>query len=272
MTIGTTRSCLYEGKVMHRRFAPAHRFSYRLFWMLVDLDELQCLDRNLPLFGVNRAAPVSFHERDHGPRDGSPLRAWIDAQLADAGLDLGSGPVRILCLPRIFGYVFNPLSVWFCHDPSGRLGAVLYEVSNTFGERHSYLFPVAGDAAAAHGCDKRFYVSPFTDMATRYAFRLVPPGDAMSLHIRQSGEAGDVLVATMAGGRVALTGRTLVSALLRHPLVTAKVMAGILWQAARLWQKGERPRARPEPPANPVTFVSPDPSHADDRAPLGAAA
>ncbi|MEK9661167.1 MAG: DUF1365 domain-containing protein [Alphaproteobacteria bacterium] len=269
MTIPALRSCLYEGKVMHRRFAPAHRFSYRLFWMLIDLDELKTLDRTLPLFAVNRAAPVAFHERDHGPRDGSPLRAWIDEQLAAAGLNLGGGPVRILCLPRILGYTFNPLSVWFCHDRAGRLGAVLYEVSNTFGERHSYLFPVRngnGEAVAPHGCDKAFYVSPFTDMATRYAFRLVPPADAMSLHIRQSGGVDDVLVATMAGRRIALTGRSLAGALVRHPLVTLKVMAAILWQAGRLWRKGARPRVRPVPPERTVTFVP------DELPPLDAAA
>jgi len=254
------RSCLYEGKVMHRRIAPAHRFSYRLFWLLLDLDELDRLDRDLPLFAVNRAGPVSFHERDHGPRDGSPLRPWIDARLAEAGIDLPGGAVRMLCLPRILGYVFNPISVWFCYDRAGQLAAVLYEVANTFGERHSYLFAIEDGVPQPHGCAKAFYVSPFTDMATDYAFRLVPPGDAMSLHIRQSGADGDVLIATMAGSRAPLTAAALGSLLLRYPLVTLKVMTGILWQAARLWRKGARVRVRPQPPANPVTFVSANPA------------
>jgi DUF1365 family protein len=252
------RSCLYEGKVMHRRIAPAHRFAYRLFWLLLDLDELSRLDHEVAGFTVNRAGLVSFHERDHGPRDGTALRAWIDARLADAGFDLGGGAVRLLCLPRILGYVFNPLSVWFCYDRDERLGAVLYEVSNTFGERHCYLFPVAGGEPAAHDCAKEFYVSPFTDMATRYAFRLAPPDAGMGLHIRQYGPAGDVLVATMAGRRGSLDGRALAGVLLRYPLVTGKVMASILWQAAHLWRKGLRPRVRPAPPENLVTFIPAD--------------
>ena len=265
MTGPAFRSCLYEGKVMHRRMAPAHRFAYRLFWLLVDLDELDQLDSDLPLFAVNRAGPVSFHERDHGPRDGSPLRPWIDARLAEAGLDLAGGAVRILCLPRILGYAFNPISVWFCHDRAGRLAAVLYEVANTFGERHGYLFAIESGVPRPHGCAKAFYVSPFTDMATRYAFRLVPPGAAMSLHIRQFDANGDVLVATMAGRRTPLTAASLGGVLLRYPLVTFKVMTGILWQAARLWSKGARARARPLPPAHPVTFVSEN--RASSRAP-----
>ena len=260
------RSCLYEGKVMHRRLAPAHRFGYRLFWLLVDLDELDRLDRDIPLLAVNRAGLCSFHERDHGPRDGTPLRPWIEARLAEAGIDIADGTVRLLCLPRILGYAFNPLSIWFCHDGDGRLAAVLYEVANTFGERHCYLFRMDG-APAPHGCAKEFYVSPFTDMATRYAFRLLPPDAAMSLHIRQyaddgAGEPVDVLIATMAGRRVALSGRTLVSALRRYPLVTVKVIAGILWEAGRLWRKGARPRPRPAPPADPVTIVSATPAPA----------
>jgi DUF1365 family protein len=252
------RSCLYEGKVMHRRIAPAHRFAYRLFWLLLDLDELSRLDHEVAGFTVNRAGLVSFHERDHGPRDGTALRAWIDVRLADAGLDLGGGAVRLLCLPRILGYVFNPLSVWFCYDRDERLGAVLYEVSNTFGERHCYLFAVAGGEATPHDCAKEFFVSPFTDMATRYAFRLAPPDAGMGLHIRQYDRSGDVLVATMAGRRSPLNGRALAGFLLRYPLVTGKVMASILWQAAHLWRKGLRPRVRPAPPENLVTFIPAD--------------
>jgi DUF1365 family protein len=162
-------SGLYASRVMHQRFFPVgHRFTYGVWYLLADLDELPRLDRAIPGFAHNRTALVSVHDRDHGPRDGSPLRPWIEARLAEAGIDLQGGPVRLLCFPRVFGYVFNPLSVWFCHGPDGELRAILYEVSNTFGETHGYLVPVpAGDdrAVIRSGFDKELFVSPFIDMA-----------------------------------------------------------------------------------------------------------
>ena len=136
-------SGLYRGRVVHQRLRPRrHRLGYRIFQMLLDLDELAALDAGLRLFGYNRPALVGFHDRDHGPGDGRPLRPYVEAELAKAGIDLGGGPIRLLCMPRVLGQVFNPLSLYFCCDRSGVLAAILYEVNNTFGERHSYLIPV----------------------------------------------------------------------------------------------------------------------------------
>jgi DUF1365 family protein len=253
-------SCLYWGKVMHRRLRPAaYRFSYRVFWNLIDLSELPALDREIAGFGYNRWGVVSFHDRDHGPRDGSPLRPWIDRHLDAAGIDCRGGAVKLLCFPRLFGFVFNPLSVWFCYDAGERLRAVLYEVRNTFGESHSYLIPIESDPGiSVHRCPKRFHVSPFLAMECDYGFRLTPPGHSMALHIRQSDKDGEILIATMAGERRAFTGRVLAQSLIRYPLMALKVVGAIHWHALRLWLKRVPFFPKPDAPSDSVTLGAPE--------------
>ena len=249
---------------MHERSFPTqHRLAYGVWYLLVDLDELDELDRRVTGLGVNRAAPVSFHEADHGPRDGSPLRPWIDARLEEAGVALDGGPVRILTFPRVAGYVFNPISIWFCWGPGEDLRAILYEVSNTFGERHDYLVPVAdGDVAGnARGrrvrtvFDKRLFVSPFIDMAASYDFSTRVPDERASVVVRETAAGGRVLVATLGARRRPLTGRTLAGTLLRYPLVTLKVIGGIHWEALKLWRKGAPYRRRGAPPTSPIPVI-----------------
>ena len=259
-------SGLYHGTVTHRRVKPVrHRLSYRVFSLLIDLDELPRLDRELRLFAHNRFGLLGFRDRDFGPRDGEPgdvepLKAWAAAQLARAGI-AGGGPVRILCFPRMLGFVFNPLSVWFCHRPDGSLAAIIHEVSNTFGQRHCYLIPAEPDAdgLVRQSCDKRFYVSPFMAMDTAYHFRIRPPvpsaGSGLVLAIRQTDAAGPVLHATLTATRAELSDRALLRAWARHPLMTLKVVAGIHWEALRLWRKGLAILPRPDAPADPVTIV-----------------
>ena len=256
---GKWRSRLYVGSVFHRRLRPKrHELRYGVFYMLLDLDELEALDRNLTGFGHNRFAPVSFHDRDHGAGDGRPLRQWIEGQLQRAGLSAEGGRIELLTLPRILGFTFNPLSIWFCRDKSDRLIAVLYEVNNTFGDRHSYLIPVHGDEEhLEQRCDKAFYVSPFIDVAGDYHFRLIPPGARFSLTIRESDGDGVLLTASFAGKAEVLSARRLALMLLRFPLLTLKVIAGIHWEALKLLAKGMRFKARPAAPASPVTLVSP---------------
>lgn len=256
-----TRSALYLGTVVHRRLRPVrHRLSYRVFSLLLDLDELPDLDRRLRLFGHNRTALIGFHDRDHGPGDGRPLKPWVEAQLAAAGI-AGGGPVRVLCFPRVLGMVFNPLTVYFCHRPDGTLSAILHEVNNTFGQRHSYLIPAetGADGLVRQSCAKGFYVSPFMAMETAYHFRIRPPDDGVSVAIRQTDGAGPVLHASLTAARAPLTDAGLLRAWLHHPLMTAKVVAGIHWEALHLWRKGLRLLPRPPAPATPVTVVSPTP-------------
>ena len=251
-------SCLYFGRVMHKRLRPfTHRFSYRCFAMLIDLDDLPALDKNLKFFSYNRANIFSFFDRDHGARDGTAARVWLDRQLAEQGIDLQGGQVQVLCMPRILGYVFNPLSIWFCRHRDGRMKAIVYEVRNTFGEQHSYVEAVSDDwneqDALLQSCDKAFYVSPFIGMKARYNFRIRVPAKVLSVVIRQQVPEGELLVATQNGRQAKLTSMALLSTLLRYPLMTYKVMGAIHWEALRLWLKGARltPRPGKQDPTDP---------------------
>lgn len=233
------RSSLYTGLVMHRRLAPRrHQFRYRVFAMLLDLEERAALDRGLRLFGWNRWAPFSFHDRDHG--DGGDLDAWLDGLLAGAGI-VADGRRQVLCYPRILGYVFNPLSVWFCHDAAGALKAIVHEVHNTYDERHAYVLPVTeSEGPHRQGCAKDFYVSPFLSRDCRYHFRIVPPGETVAIAIHETEAGQGVLDASFAGRRRALDDRALADMLLRYPLMTLKVIAAIHFEAVRLMAKGMR--------------------------------
>lgn len=256
-------SGLYVGSVMHHRVKPVrHRLSYRVFSLLADLDELPRLDRELRLFAHNHFGLICFNDRDFGPlgERGTDLKSWAGGQLAAAGIE-GGGPVRLLCFPRVLGFVFNPLCVWFCHRRDGTLAAIIHEVSNTFGQRHAYLIPAAPgpDGLVRQRCDKGFYVSPFMDMETAYHFRIHPPGgqagEPLAVSIRQTDAEGPVLHASLTARRVELTDGAILRAWTRHPLMTAKVVAGIHWEALHLWRKGLAIRPRPPAPAHPVTVV-----------------
>ncbi|WP_391345895.1 DUF1365 domain-containing protein [Azospirillum sp. A23] len=285
----------------HRVKPVRHRLSYRVFSLLADLDELPRLDRELRLFAHNRFGLLSFNDDDFGPLGGEfplppgervrvrgahnedsrdshamhpphpdplpggereikGLKQWAEGQLDAAGIE-GGGPVRLLCFPRVLGFVFNPLCVWFCHRRDGTLAAIIHEVSNTFGQRHAYLIPAAAgpDGLVRQRCDKGFYVSPFMDMETAYHFRIRPPGglagEPMAVSIRQTDAEGPVLHAALTARRVELTDGAILRVWARHPLMTAKVVAGIHWEALHLWRKGLAIRPRPPAPAHPVTVV-----------------
>ena len=251
-------SALYSGRVRHTRHRPRrHAFRYRVFMALFDLDELDALDRGLRVFSRNRPNLVSFYDADH-LAPGRPLRAQVEAHLADAGLAAG-GAIRLLCMPRVFGYAFNPLSVFFCHRVDGSLAAILYEVNNTFGQRHSYLLPVAagddGRRPIRQSCAKAFYVSPFMDMGLDYRFTIARPGDTTHVGIDAYAGAAPMITTAFGGRRSALSDRSLLSAVARHPLLTFKVVAGIHWEALFIWLKGIKPR--PRPPAPPVAVTAP---------------
>jgi DUF1365 family protein len=232
-------SAIYEGWVMHRRLRPRHhQFRYRVFSMLLELDELAALDRRLALFKYNRWGLFSFQDRDHG--DGRALKLWLDDLLAQHGID-AKGARRVLCYPRILGFVFNPISVWFCDDEEGRLKAIVYEVHNTYEERHAYVLPVNTDTGLVrHGCPKIFYVSPFLSPDCRYQFRVRPPHHRVAIVIQEEEAGAPVLTASFAGKHRALSDGMLVKMLLRYPLMTLKVVVAIHFEAVRLMLKGIR--------------------------------
>jgi DUF1365 family protein len=251
---GARISSIYEGWVMHRRLTPRHhRFTYRVFSLLLDLDELP----RLGLLTHNRWGLFSFHDRDHG--DGRPIRVWLDDLLAQRGI-VADGARRVLCYPRILGYVFNPLSVWFCHGADGGLKAVVYEVHNTYDERHAYVLPVGENQnLIRHGCAKDFYVSPFLSQDCRYQFRIRPPGETIAVAIHEEEAGKPILNASFAGERRALTDGALVKMLLRYPLMTLKVVMAIHYEAVRLMLKG----VRRHPHAPKATYQKPVPAPAE---------
>jgi uncharacterized protein len=255
-------AALYFGDVMHARLKPmGHRFNYRVMSLLIDLDRLDAADRQSPLFGVNRAALYSFNEIDHGERDGSPLRLYAQRCAAAHGIDLRGGRVLLLCYPRLFGFTFNPLSAYFCTRADGGLALMIYEVRNTFGDIHAYVLPVKpgerSDAGIRQAQEKRFYVSPFIEMAMRYHFRVSAPGDSVKLRILETDREGPLLAATFSGRRHALTTAALLRSLFTLPLVTFKIVAAIHWEALRLWLKGARLVPRPKiAPASAATDIT----------------
>ncbi|GGB44649.1 DUF1365 domain-containing protein [Roseibium aquae] len=234
-------AALYSGQVMHHRMKPkVHRFTYDVFTLLIDLDRLGEAGRASRLFSVGRWNMVAFNARDHGPRDGTDLRQHVESLLDAHGLP---SPARILLLayPRILGYVFNPLSVYYAYDRSGTLIAIVYEVRNTFGDLHTYVAPVEPgqmtDAGLRQDQAKEFYVSPFIDMDQHYHFRLLPPGRSVRVRILETDKDGPLLSATFSGEYRPFTTRNLLHLCLRIPLLTVKVMAAIHWEAFKLWRK-----------------------------------
>jgi uncharacterized protein len=244
---------LYCGHVMHQRMKPfGHRFRYSVFSLMVDLDRLDEADRLSQLFSVNGRNLISFHEADHTGDATVSLRAYADGLLADSGLDERAARILLVCYPRILGYVFNPLSVYYAYDPDDRLIALIYEVRNTFGERHTYVCPVASgeltDSGLRQSCGKLFHVSPFIAMDMDYHFRMLPPGNEIRWRILETDAEGPLLAATFSGMKVPLTSRALTRLTARIPFLTFKIVAGIHWEALKLWIKGAKYISRPAPP------------------------
>jgi DUF1365 family protein len=223
--------------------------------LLLNLDEAHALAKGLRWFSIGRFNLTSFNARDFGDGSPEPLRIQVERRLDEAGLGIDGGPIRLLCLPRVLGYVFNPISVYFCHRPDGTLHAILYEVSSTFGERHSYLIPAeaGADGDIRQSVDKRLHVSPFMEMDLRYAFRVTPPGQRVRIAIEVSDGEGTILHASFVGARRDLTDAQLLHAWATHPLLTLKVIAAIHWEAIKILLKGVRLRAGAPAPSYPVT-------------------
>jgi DUF1365 family protein len=234
-------SALYIGHVAHNR-PGKHRLRYRVFMLALDLDKLPQLDAGLRLFGHNRAALMALYDRDHGARIDAPLTPQIEAKLREAGIGWDGGRIVLLTMPRLLNYVFNPLSVYFCTRRDGSMAALVHEVSNTFGERHFYVLPARADRhdPIAQACEKDFFVSPFLEMNLRYEFRVTPPGQkaVVAMIVRRGDEVA--LTASFAGARRELTDASLLGAWLGNPLMTFAVIAGIHWEALKMWLKGVR--------------------------------
>jgi DUF1365 family protein len=247
------------GRVMHERVWPlANRFVYPVFQLRLPLSRLAEVGSSC--LGIDRARPLSIRTRDYGPGDGSDLYAWIRALLAAEGLD-GSGEVWLQTMPRVFGYAFNPISCWYCHDASGRLRAILADVNSTFGERHRYLLAPGDGGEIRVGtdlhCRKQMHVSPFCEVTGSYRFRVLERAGRSLLAIDyHDGER--LVLRTAVGGRLEpATGPALWRALFRQPFLTLGVTAKIHWQALRLWLRRLPIHTKRSHPPEPLSLGTP---------------
>ena len=232
-------SSIYNGTVIHKRFKPkSHFFRYKVFSLFIDLSELNTLEKKISFFSYNRFNLISFFDKDHGNRDGLSLIEWVKKNLKENRINSDEIKVRLLCYPRILGYVFNPLSVFYVYDKNENLISVLYEVKNTFGEQHTYIFKVENGQLLQHNCSKKFHVSPFIEMNCDYFFKILKPSEKISIIINQYQLKEKILYASQDGTRVDFTSLELIKSYLKHPLMTFKIISAIHFEAFKLWVKG----------------------------------
>jgi len=247
-------SALYFGSIRHRRFRPVpHAFRYHLFMAFLDIDRIPELMARSPFSSYNRWNWTSFHQSDHFGDPARSLRERLTQDAAAHGVTLPSGPIFLLTHLRYLGYCFNPISLFYCFDQDGKAPVILAEVNSTFGESQNYWLTSANRLEPAHSlrfrCSKNMHVSPFMGMNLEYDFVLTPPDQRLIAHMTTLDEAvssqGALFDATLTLDRRPWTARVLLGGLLRHPFMTAKVIAGIHWEALRLYWKGAPVHAHP---------------------------
>ena len=247
-------SCIYNGEVNHTRFKPVKHFlNYKTFSLFIDLDEIQQLDKSISIFSHNKFNIFSFYNKDHGDRDGNCLKKWVISNLKKYKIEGNISKIKILCYPRIFGYVFNPLSIFYCYE-NEKLKSIFYEVKNTFNEQHTYIFKIKDGEEIIQKCRKKFYVSPFMDMETYYNFKLINPKEKLSVFIKQTDADGTVLTATQTGEKKEFSFKQLLINFFRYPLMTIKIIGSIHFEAFLLWKKGAIYRKRKDKIKNNLSF------------------
>ena len=247
-------SCIYNGEVTHTRFKPVRHFlKYKTFSLLIDLDEINILDKSIGIFSHNKFNIFSFYDKDHGDRDGGNLKDWVISNLKKFQIKENITKIKVLCYPRILGYVFNPLSIFYCYEKD-KLVAIFYEVKNTFNEQHTYIFKIKNNEEIIQKCRKKFYVSPFMDMETFYNFKLINPNDKLSVFIKQTDADGTILTATQTGDKKEFSFKQLAINFLKYPLMTIKIISSIHYEALLLWKKGAIYRKREVKLKNNLSF------------------
>ena len=247
-------SCIYNGEVNHTRFKPVKHFlNYKTFSLFIDLDEIEKLDKSISIFSHNKFNIFSFYNKDHGDRDGNCLKKWVISNLQKYKIEGNISKIKILCYPRIFGYVFNPLSIFYCYE-NDKLKSIFYEVKNTFNEQHTYIFKIKDGEEIKQKCKKKFYVSPFMDMETFYNFKLIDPNQRLSVMIKQTDAEGTVLTATQTGDKKEFNFKQLLINFFRYPLMTLKIISSIHFEALLLWKKGAIYRKRDKKVFNNLSY------------------
>ena len=248
----------HEGATVHVRFTPfERRFSYRLAQILIDIDRVADTAQALRLLAYNRFNLFSFHDRDHGDRTGAPLRPWAEAMFAKAGVTLNGGRIELMCFPRMLGFVFNPLSIFFGYGADGRLAGVIYEVNNTFGETHAYVAAVGDGVSHAHEAAKLFHVSPLWPVRGDYRFHIDTPGARFRVTVENHVEGVREHLATLTTRARPLTDAWLAKIFVTMPLMTLGVVAAIHWEALKLFIKGARYHSRPSLPEESSSLAMP---------------
>ena len=231
-------SKIYTGKVIHKRFKPKeHYFKYNVFSLLIDLNELEEINKYIKFFSYNKFNIISFYDKDHGDRDGSSIKLWVKKNLMNIGIMTEDITIKLLCYPRIFGYVFNPLSTYFIYNKHSELISIFYEVKNTFGEQHTYIFKAQDEKTVQNKCKKKFYVSPFIEMDCEYHFKTLNPREQLSVVINQNDKDGKLLFASQDGISKDFNNKNLILSYLTHPLMTFKIIGAIHYEAFKLWAK-----------------------------------
>ena len=231
-------SKIYTGKVIHKRFKPKeHYFKYNVFSLLIDLNELEEINKYIKFFSYNKFNIISFDDKDHGDRDGSSIKLWVKKNLRNIGIITEDISIKLLCYPRIFGYVFNPLSTYFIYNKHSELISIFYEVKNTFGEQHTYIFKAQDEKTVQNKCKKKFYVSPFIEMDCEYHFKTLNPREQLSVVINQNDKDGKLLFASQDGISKDFNNKNLILSYLTHPLMTFKIIGAIHYEAFKLWAK-----------------------------------
>ena len=249
---------IYEGPIVHKRYyQKKHKFKYNVFNLLLNIDDLSGLNKKYKLFSYNRFNLFSFHDKDHGKKDGTSIKDWILEILVNCDIKISKDELKVLCLcyPRILGYVFNPISVWSVYDKKDILRLLIYEVRNTFGEDHSYVVKINNENDKLnHNRKKRFHVSPFIDLNASYNFSTNINNEKVNITIKESNNDNPILLASFSGKSKKFNDWNLFLLFFKYPLMTLKVIYGIHIQALFLWVKRVKFVPHPKNDINNISY------------------
>lgn len=254
-----TLAHIYRGEVVHKRLHPVeHKLNYKVFSLSLDVDEIEITANRLKLFSLNRFNLFSIKSKHHGYRDDRSLSTFAWDQVEKAGLGDTVKHISVLFYPRILGFAFNPLTLYSCMDAAGEPHLMIYEVRNTFGEDLTYILPAGPKHGQTytHKTDKRFYVSPFNQVEGTYSFHVANADNDLTVGVALKTNEGPILRTHFRATATPLTDTGLLKVFFAYPLMTLKVVAGIHWEALKLWRKGMRLQTRPEPPKPRILFCT----------------